>query len=67
LPLNKGKIFLALGLKISYKNKMLGQDIELSAQNREDMRSGTDRRKFPYHTHIFSNRSDKERRNGLAI
>jgi len=31
------------------------------------MRLGIDRRKFSYHTHIFSDRSYKERRNGLAI
>ncbi len=42
----KRKIILALGLKISDKNKVFGEDMELSIKNKEDRRSGIDRRKF---------------------
>jgi DNA-binding XRE family transcriptional regulator len=61
------KIILALGLKISDKNKVFGEDIELSAKDEEDKRSGIDRRKFSYDIHVPEHRSDKERRNGLAL
>jgi DNA-binding XRE family transcriptional regulator len=42
----KRKIILALGLKISDKNKVFGEDMELSIKDKEDRRSGIDRRKF---------------------
>jgi DNA-binding XRE family transcriptional regulator len=63
----KRKIILALGLKISDKKKVFGEDIELSAKDEEDKRSGIDRRKFSYDIHVPEHRSDKERRNGLAL
>jgi DNA-binding XRE family transcriptional regulator len=63
----KRKIILALGLKISDKNSVFGEVMELSIKDNEDRRSGMDRRKFSYHTHIPDIRSGKERRNGLAI
>ena len=56
-----------MGLKISDKNKVFGEGMDLSIKDNEDRRSGTDRRKFSYHTHIPNIRSGKERRNGLAI
>jgi len=42
----KRKIILALGLKISDENKVFGDDMELSVKDKEDRRSGIDRRKF---------------------
>ena len=42
----KRKIILALGLKNSDKNKVFGEGVELSIKNKEDKRSGIDRRKF---------------------
>jgi predicted transcriptional regulator len=63
----KRKIILALGLKISDKNRVFGEVMELSIKDNEDRRSGMDRREFSYHTHIPDIRSGKERRNGLAI
>jgi len=42
----KRKIILALGLKISDKNKVFDEDLELSINDEEDRRSGIDRRKF---------------------
>ena len=42
----KRKIILALGLKMSDKNKVFGEDVELSIKDKEDRRSGIDRRKF---------------------
>ena len=63
----KRKIILALGLKISDNNKVFGEVMELSIKDNEDRRSGMDRCKFSYHTHIPDIRSGKERRNGLAI
>jgi len=62
---NKRKIVLALGLKISDKNKLFGQNNEISAQNREDMRSGIERRQFSYNGHIPERRSGKDRGAGL--
>ena len=63
----KRKVILALGLKISDKNKVFGEVMELSIKDNEDRRSGMDRRKFSYHTYIPDIRSGKERRNGLVI
>jgi len=42
----KRKIILALGLKFSDENKVFGEDMELSIKDKEDRRSGIDRRKF---------------------
>ena len=42
----KRKIILALGLKISDKKKVFGEEVELSIKDKEDRRSGIDRRKF---------------------
>ena len=42
----KRKIILALGLKMSDKNKVFGEDVELSIKDKEDRRSGIDRRKL---------------------
>ena len=42
----KRKIILALGLKISDKKKVFAKDVELSIKDKEDRRSGIDRRKF---------------------
>jgi DNA-binding XRE family transcriptional regulator len=61
----KRKIILALGLKFSDKKKLFGEDVELSIKDKEDKRSGVDRRIFSYDGHIPENRSGKERRNGL--
>jgi DNA-binding XRE family transcriptional regulator len=63
----KRKVILALGLKISDKNKVFGEVMELSIKDNEDRRSCMDRRQFSYHTHIPDIRSGKERRHGLAI
>jgi len=57
---------LALGLKISDKNLVFGQDNELSAPNRGDMRSGIERRQLSYTAHIHARRSGNERRSGLG-
>ncbi len=63
----KRKIILALGLKISDKNSVFGEVMELSIKDNEDRRSGMERRQFSYNHHIPDIRSGKERRNGLAI
>jgi DNA-binding XRE family transcriptional regulator len=60
----KRKIILALGLKISDKSKVFGEDTELSVKNKECRRSGVDRRIFSYDDHIPEYRSGKERRYG---
>ena len=60
----KRKIILALGLKISDKNKVFGEDVELSNKDKNNRRSDLDRRKFSYDSHIPENRSGKKRRNG---
>jgi len=63
----KRKIILALGLKKSEKNKVFGEDIEVSIKDGPDRRSGMDRRKFLYDIHIPDKRSGKERRNGPIL
>jgi hypothetical protein len=55
---------LALGLKISDKNKVFGEDLELSIKDKEDRRAGVDQRIFLYDIHIPEHRSGKQRRNG---
>jgi DNA-binding XRE family transcriptional regulator len=61
----KRKIILALGLKILDKNKVFGEDTELSIKDKEDKRLSVDRRIFSYDGHIPEHRSGKERRNSL--
>jgi DNA-binding XRE family transcriptional regulator len=63
----KRKIILALGLKISDKNKVFGEDMELSIKDKEEKRSGVDRRIISYDVHIPELRSGKERRTGLSL
>jgi DNA-binding XRE family transcriptional regulator len=63
----KRKIILALGLKNSEKNKVFGEDIEVSIKDGPDRRSGMDRRKFLYDIYIPDKRSGKERRNGPIL
>jgi hypothetical protein len=46
-------------LKISDMNLVFGNYIELSAQNREDMRSGIEKRHFSYIGHIIETRLAK--------
>ena len=59
------KIVLALGYKISDKNKVFGNDMESSFKENGGRRSGFDRRQFKYAGHIPEQRSDKKRRRGL--
>ena len=61
----KRKIILALGLKMSDKNKVFGEDVELSFKDKEDKRLSVDRRIFSYDGHIPEHRSGMERRNGF--
>jgi DNA-binding XRE family transcriptional regulator len=61
----KRKLVLALGLKISDKNRVFGEATELSIKDKGDRRSGVDQRKFSYAVHIPEHRSGNERRNGL--
>jgi hypothetical protein len=61
----KRKIVLALGLKISYKNKVFGEGVELSIKDKKERRLVYDRRRFSYDMFIPERRSGKERRNGL--
>lgn len=44
--------------------KEFGQDIKASAQERNDRRSGNERRKFSYTAHIPEQRSGENRRSG---
>ncbi|MEA1946575.1 MAG: hypothetical protein U9N83_04650 [Thermodesulfobacteriota bacterium] len=61
----KRKIILDLGLKNSEKNRVFGEDIELSVKDKQNRRSGMDRRNFLYDIHIPDDRSGKERRSGI--
>ncbi|MCK4822361.1 helix-turn-helix transcriptional regulator [bacterium] len=61
----KRKIILDLGLKNSGKNKVVCEDIELSIKDKQNRRSGMDRRNFLYDIHIPDDRSGKERRSGI--
>jgi DNA-binding XRE family transcriptional regulator len=58
----KRKILLALGLKISDRNKVFDEVKELSIKEKQDRRWNADRRKFSYHIHIPENRSGEDRR-----
>ena len=61
----KRKILLALGLKISDKRKVFGEDMELSIKNKKEGHLVYDRRRISYDMFIPERRSAKERRNGL--
>ncbi len=58
----KRKIVLALGLKISDKDKVFGKNMAVSVKDGEDRRSGADRREFSYAIHSPEYRSGRERR-----
>lgn len=61
----KRKIVLALGLKISDKDKIFGKNMAVSVKGGEDRRSGIDRREFSYAIHTPEHRSGRERRKGF--
>ena len=61
----KRKIILALGFKISDKNKVFGDDMESSIKDNGSRRLNVNRRQFKYTEHIPEQRSDKERRSEL--
>lgn len=58
----KRKIVLALGLKISDKDKVFGEKKMASVKDSKDRRSGIDRREFSYAVHSPEHRSGRERR-----
>ena len=58
----KRKIVLALGLKISDKDKIFGENMAVSVKDGEDRRSGIDRREFSYAIHSPEHRFGAERR-----
>jgi DNA-binding XRE family transcriptional regulator len=58
------KIVLALGYKISEKNKVFGDDMESSIKDNGGRRSSFERRQFKYAAYMPEQRSDKRRRNG---
>lgn len=58
----KRKIVLALGLKITDKDKVFGGDMAVSFKDGADRRSGIDRREFSYAIHSPEHRSGRERR-----
>ena len=58
----KRKILFGLGLDISDKNKVFGEDIELPIKNRKERRLGYDRRRFSYDMFVPERRSGMERR-----
>ncbi len=61
----KQNIILAFESKISEKNKVFSEDMEVSIKNRKDRRLGYDRRQFSYDMFIPELRSGKGRRNRL--
>jgi DNA-binding XRE family transcriptional regulator len=58
----KRKIVLALGLKISEKDKVFGERRVVSVRGLDDRRTGIDRRQFTYAIHSPENRTGRERR-----
>jgi len=58
----KRKIVLALGLNISDRDKIFGENMAISVKAVEDRRSGIDRREFSYAIHSPDYRSGRERR-----
>ena len=58
----KRKIVLALGMKISDKDKIFNEKRRISVKDGKDRRSGIDRREFSYAIHSPEHRSGRERR-----
>ena len=58
----KPKIVLALGMKISDKDKVFSEKRLASVKDGEDRRAGIDRREFSYAIHSPEHRSGRERR-----
>ncbi|MBU0768653.1 MAG: helix-turn-helix transcriptional regulator [Proteobacteria bacterium] len=58
----KRKIVLALGLKMSDKDKIFCKNKMVSVKGDEDRRTGIDRREFSYAIHSPEYRSGRERR-----
>jgi DNA-binding XRE family transcriptional regulator len=58
----KRKILLALGLKISDKRKVFGEDTELSIKKKKERHLVYDRRQISYDMFIPERRSGKDRR-----
>ncbi|GMQ79914.1 MAG: hypothetical protein BMS9Abin03_366 [Thermodesulfobacteriota bacterium] len=58
----KRKIVLALGLEISDKDKVFGENMAVFVKDGSDRRSGIDRREFSYAIHSPEHRSGRERR-----
>ncbi|MBW2603689.1 MAG: helix-turn-helix transcriptional regulator [Deltaproteobacteria bacterium] len=58
----KRKIVLALGLEITDRDKVFGENMAVSVKDGEDRRSGIDRREFSYAVHSPEHRSGGERR-----
>jgi len=58
----KRKIVLALGMKISDKDKVFSEKRLASVKDGENRRSGMDRREFSYAIHSPEHRSGRERR-----
>jgi len=61
----KQNTILAFESKISEKNKMFSEDMEVSIKNRKDRRLGYDRRQLSYDMFIPELRSGKGRRSRL--
>ena len=61
----KRKIVLALGLKISDKDKVFCDKRLVSIKGGKDRRSGIDRREFSYAIHSPEYRSGRERRKNI--
>ena len=61
----KRKIVLALGLKISDRDKIFGKNMVVPLKEGADRRSGIDRREFSYAIHTPEQRSGRERRKGF--
>jgi hypothetical protein len=59
---NKQNIILPFESKISEKNEMFNEDMEVSIKNRKDRRLGYDRRQLSYDMFIPEHRSGKSRR-----
>ncbi len=62
----KRKIVLALGLRVSDKDKIFGENTAVSVKNGKDRRSGVDRREFSYAIHSPEYRSGEERRKDFS-
>jgi DNA-binding XRE family transcriptional regulator len=58
----KRKIVLALGMRISDKDKVFCEKRLVSVKEGKDRRSGIDRREFSYAIHSPEHRSGRERR-----